>query len=120
MNQQNEEELKSIELDITVAQGKVRKADLLEKLYKDPAFKELIAEGFLKDYAVRIVHLKAHPNANEVVRASCDVKIDAIGALNSYFQAIFVEGQAADIALGQAEQAREEIEAEDALENEEN
>lgn len=115
MSEQDTQEMQEIELSIEAAKRKIELADKLERLYQNRDFQDLIAKGFLKDYAVKMVHLRAHPNADERVVKRCDSKIDAIGILNGWFQAIFTEGHEADIAMGQAEASREEFLAEEAV-----
>lgn len=117
MSNQNAEDMKAIEITIEHATKKVKMAEQLERLHENKDFMALIVDGYLKDYAVRMVNLKATVlNPDDVLRIN--LKIDAIGGLYAYFQAIFAEGEHAALSMEQAEEAREEILAEDSAESE--
>lgn len=106
-------ELNEIELSIEQAEKKVKLAEQLERLFENEDFKALIDEGFMKEYALRMVKLRAHPAMQEDRdQRIINEKIEAVGTLNQYFQAIFAEGRHAEGALEQAVEARNEIEKE--------
>lgn len=52
------EELHAIELSIEQAQEFVKKMEAIERLKQNPDFKEIFLDGYLKEYAVSLVHRK--------------------------------------------------------------
>lgn len=85
----------------------------LTRLESNRDFKKLIADGYLKDEAVRLVHLKADPSMQTPDRqAAIDRDISGIGALLQYFRTVdFMAGQAIK-SIEADEATREEVLAE--------
>lgn len=103
-----------IEKNIKLAKERVDLGDSLERLRNNRDFKKVIQEGFFLDEAVRLVQLKADPAFQTMERQESIMKqIDAIGALNQYFQTIFQFAALARKAIESDQQTLEEILAED-------
>lgn len=62
----------------------------LNKLLENKLFKKVILERYMKDEAIRLVHLKSDPQwQSDERQAYIDKCISAIGGLNSYF--VFIQ-----------------------------
>lgn len=59
----------------------------IERLFSNRDFKKVILEGYFRDEAVRLVHLKVDPSMQTPqAQASINFQIDAIGGLSEYFR----------------------------------
>lgn len=84
-----DDQINAVERNIRSAKADVSKAKALEKLHNNKEFKELILEGYLKENAIRLVHLKADPSMQTAEgQASVLRQMDSIGELMGYFQVI--------------------------------
>jgi len=108
-----EELLAEIDLNIQEAKKVVEVGDSLERLRNNRDFKKVIQEGYFRDEAVRLVHLKSDPNFQTPERQqSILLQIDAIGSLDQYFRTLIHTAELAKKAVDAGEEAREEILAE--------
>lgn len=108
-----EQQIAEIDQQIKDARPQKELGEALERLRHNPDFKKLVIEGYLKNEAVRLVHLKADPNmAAGQHQAAIMRDIDSIGALASYFATIDMLGRRATASIEDAEKAREEVLAE--------
>lgn len=85
----------------------------LEKLRSNREFKKVILDGYFKDEAIRLVHLKSDPSMQTPEKQDAIIRsIDAIGSLVSYFRVVeqFASIAAKDIELNEVtiQEAREE------------
>lgn len=109
----SQQDIEAIELNIKSARELVEMGKCLARLEKNRDFKKLILTRYLKDEAVRLVHLKAAPNAqNEKIQAAIVRDIDSIGALEGFFNSIFHEAQRAAEAIAESEDELEIARAE--------
>ncbi len=111
-----ENDLQQIEITIKQAKKKVAKADALARLRENADFKAVVDEGYFRDESVRLVLLKGHPNVAQRpdMAASVENDIAAIGTFYQYLVSINAEGNQALQGIQNAQEAREEILAEDA------
>lgn len=87
----------------------------LERLRNNRDFKEIISKGYMKDEAVRLVHLKAAPQmCTPELQASIIKQIDAIGALDSFFNNMRHQALLAAKAIEADEETLEELRSEEA------
>ena len=109
----NQTELNQVERDIKAYKAQSDLGNALEKLKSNRDFQKLVMDGYLKDEAVRLVHLKADPNMQEAdQQAGIDRDLMSIAVLGQYFVTV---GQRAAIAgkqLTDAEELRTELLAE--------
>lgn len=109
-----QEVLQALELNIKQAKKIVELADSLERLSNNRDFKKIIQEGYFEQEAIRLVHLKADVNFQTPERqASIIQQIDAIGALNKYFETVFYRANQARKAIEADEETRDELFAEE-------
>lgn len=110
----SESELESLEISIDQAKKAIEKRNKLRTLIKDHNFTAIIDDGYFKDEAVRLVHLRADYNFKTPEAQEDNLKqIEAIGIFKAYLHTVFQQGQAAENALENHEQTREEILSED-------
>lgn len=77
----SDSQVRDIERAIASDKVKAEAGKALERLRRNPDFKSLIVQGYLKDEAVRLVHAKADPQFDSPTRqAAIDRDINAIGA----------------------------------------
>lgn len=110
MNTQKSEDIIEMEKLISQAQPAIDLYASLERLKLNPDFKNIIGQHYLKDEAVRLVHLKADPNVQTPnAQEGIDKMISAIGFLNAFFNTISNEGRRALRQKSDAENALVEI-----------
>jgi|TARA_B110000914_G_scaffold187462_1_gene171957 hypothetical protein len=106
----NDTTVEEIQVDIDEAKATIEMMDSLNRLGKNKDFEKIINDGYFKEEAYRLVHLKAAPAMQAPERQEALLKaIDAIGALQQHFHMIYVMGQQAQDALQQADIALEEM-----------
>ena len=109
----NTEKVQEIEESLKHAKAILELGTALERLRSSRDFKKVITEGYLEQECVRLVHLKADPNMQSIDKQASIVKqMDAIGALNQYFQAVFSKAAQAEKAIVSDEDERELLLAE--------
>lgn len=110
----NTQAIQDIELNIKQAQLLVDTGNALERLRSNRDFKMIISEGYFKEEAVRLVHLKGDPSMQTVEYQESIIKqMDAISALNQYFNTVFHRASLAEKAIEADEETRDEMIAED-------
>jgi len=91
---------KEIEINIEEAKGFINLAGQLDSLFLNPDFKAIMLEGFFKDEAVRLVHLKGDPSMQSAEKqASILREMDGIGTLKGYFSVIYHKAMMAQNAI---------------------
>lgn len=107
--------IQEIELNIKQAQELVNLNTSLQRLRNNRDFKKVFLDGFFKDEAVRLVHLKADPSMQSPEYQAAILKqMDGIGAIRGYFDMIEHQGQMAAQAIEADEEALEELRQEEA------
>ena len=97
-------QVQEIQIDITEAQNKMKDADALDRLHKNPDFKKIILEGYFQQQAAGLVAMRAHPAMQaETQQANLLRSIDAVGELQQFFSGIFQQGNTAKEAITQSE-----------------
>ena len=111
----NTQVIQDIELNIKQAKVLVDTGNALERLRNNRDFKEIINKGYFEQEAIRLVHLKGDPSMQTAEYQDSIIKqMDAIGALNQYFNTVFHRASLAEKAIASDEEARDELLAEDA------
>ena len=81
--------VQQIEKNIEKAKTAIELDKALERLESNRDFKLVVAEGYLKDEAVRLVHLKADPAMQTAERQATILQsINAVGGLLQYFHTV--------------------------------
>lgn len=110
----NTQVIQDIELNIKQAQVLVDTGNALERLRNNRDFKMIISTGYFEQEAVRLVHLKGDPSMQTPEFQESIIKqIDAIAALNQYFQTVFHRAALAEKAIISDEEMRDELLIED-------
>lgn len=106
--------VQAIEENIRQAKLIVGTGDSLERLRQNRDFKAVILDGYFKQEAIRLVHLKADPAMQSPdMQKSIVAQMDAIGSLNQYFTAVYQQASIARKAIASDEETRDEILAEE-------
>ena len=105
-------DLEEVEIQIEVANKIRAMRDSYVKLSRNKNFKDIIEIGYFKEEAARLVMAKSAP-LDENQQRVIDGMIIGVGALNNYFNMIMRRGAEMDNAIGEHEQTRQEILAEE-------
>lgn len=109
MDQQFEE----IEVNIREAKKMVDLGNALQRLEKNRDFKRVFAEGYLREEAVRLVHLRGDPNMQtDEMRKSIDQQLDGINGLLHYCNKTRHQAYLAEKAIEDNEGLLDELRAE--------
>jgi hypothetical protein len=108
-----QDSIHEIELNIQEARAMVALGKSLETLHNNSDFKKVIVDGFIRDEAIRLVHLKADPSMQSKESQETIVQqMDAIGGLLKYFSIIEHKAYLAEKAIESDQQTIAEILAE--------
>jgi len=114
-------EIEQIEISMEQAKKKIADCHALERLESNADFKALFSEGYLKDYAVRLVGLKASMHMQDPKQQHLiEGQLNAIGHLSQYMLFIKQEGRVAEESLEADSAEREALLKEEAEAAEEN
>jgi hypothetical protein len=106
----NEQQLASLDRQEKHAKKRVELGNALERLRSNRDFNKLIVDGYLRDEAVRLVHLKASSDMQSPAQqAAINRDIDGIGALNEFFSNTAILARMAVKELSDVEQTRTDI-----------
>ena len=114
---QQDIDTRTIEVTIEQLEEAIAMQDALEQLEQNVFYKKVIAEGYLKDNAVRLVHLKGASAMSDKSHQEGIIKqLDGIGSLSEHLRAIVNMGNIARKRLDEYSQELSQEELEDALE----
>lgn len=84
-------------------QHKIDLADALKRLFDNKDFKLVIQEDFLKEYVLQLVQMNSTQSAflNPDFKKYIESRINAVGVLQTYFQAVIAEGESAKNTLNE-------------------
>ena len=103
-------ELEQIELSMEQAQKKISDYEALERLENNADFKSLFSEGYLRDYAIRLVGLKASVRMQDDKNQKfMDGQLGAIGHLGQYMLFVKQEGRVAKESMEIDSEEREAL-----------
>jgi hypothetical protein len=105
-------EIEQVEIQIEMANKLRKMRDNCVKLTASETFKDVITEGYFKEEAARLVMAKSSGlNADQL--KLIDNMQYGIGALANFIESVMRRGAEMDQAIGEHEQTREEILAEE-------
>lgn len=99
--------INEIEESIKHSKKQLEFSKCLERLYANRDFNTLIVEGYLKDEAVRLVHLKADPSITN--QESVDADIMAIASFAQYLRTVNHRGDMAQKSIETSEAVLDEL-----------
>ena len=106
-------QIEQVELSIDSAKDAIAGMDAMLRLTKNKDYIRVIDEGYLREEAIRLCHLRADYNfRSDEDQDSLMKAIDAIGQFRQYAASIIQMGRAAENALKADEQTHEELLAE--------
>ena len=106
-------DLEEVEIQIEMANKMRNLRDNAVRLMESPLFKEVIEEGYFIEEAARLVMAKSS-NLNEEQMRNIDGMIIGVGALANFLNMVMYRGKEMDEAIGEHEETRQEILAEEA------
>ena len=103
-------QLEALDRDIAANKRLIEMAQSLDRLESNPDFKKIIADNYLRDEAVRLVHLKGETTMqNDKSQRTITLDIDAIGSFAQFLSTIRKAGRNAQGSLASDEATRIEI-----------
>ena len=105
-------ELEQVEIQIEMANKLRKMRDNCVKLTASKTWKDIIDDGYFKEEAARLVMAKSAALNPEQMKL-IDNMIFGIGALANYIESVMRRGAEMDQAIGEHEETREEILAEE-------
>jgi len=105
-------DLEQVEIQIDMAQKLRKMRDNCVKLTDSEPWKDIIGEGYFKEEAARLVMAKSSHLTPEQMQLIDNMQY-GIGALANYIESVMRRGAEMDQAIGEHEETREEILAEE-------
>lgn len=104
------QQIEAIEKSIARAKVDIEIGQALERLKRNQDFKKIVLDGYFRDEAIRLVHLKSDPNmTSPEAQRSIVSQMDAIGTLSSYFNTAMQRAALALKTLTADEEMRDEL-----------
>lgn len=105
-----QDDIKELEASIQRAKALVELGSSLERLSLNRDFKAIVLEGYFKQEAIRLVHLRSDPSMQTLERQADIVKqMDAIAGFSQYLLVIQQQAYMAKRSVASDEQSMEEI-----------
>lgn len=109
--------IQQLESAVKRANDTIAQHAALERLLENKDFKTIIADGYFRNEAIRLVQTKADPDMQTPERQASIIKdIDAIGSLVNYLRALDWQHQQAEKEKADAESLLESLREEGAEE----
>ena len=105
-------DLEQVEIQIDMAYKLRKMRDNCVKLTASETWKDIITEGYFKEEAARLVMAKSSNLTPEQMQLIDNMQY-GIGALANYIESVMRRGAEMDQAIGEHEETREEILAEE-------
>lgn len=106
----NENQIAQLDRSIAESNRLIELSKVLERLESNRDFKKIVQEMYLKDEAVRLVHLKADPNMQYADKQAKIVRdIDAIGSFAMFLSDIHIRARMAHKTVADDEDTRSEL-----------
>ena len=105
-------EIEQVEIQIEMANKLRKMRDNCVKLTNSESFKDVITEGYFKEEAARLVMAKSSNLTADQMKLIDNMQY-GIGALANYIESVMRRGAEMDQAIGEHEETREEILAEE-------
>tara|TARA_R110002051_G_C8665885_1_gene489692 strand:- start:283 stop:615 length:333 start_codon:yes stop_codon:yes gene_type:complete len=105
-------EIEQVEIQIEMAQKLRKMRDNCVKLTASEPWKDIIGEGYFKEEAARLVMAKSSHLTPEQMQLIDNMQY-GVGALANYIESVMRRGAEMDQAIGEHEETRDEILAEE-------
>jgi valyl-tRNA synthetase len=105
-------EIEQVEIQIEMAQRLRKMRDTCVKLTESEPFKDVITEGYFKEEAARLVMAKSSGLTADQLKLIDNMQY-GIGALANFIESVMRRGAEMDQAIGEHEETRDEILAEE-------
>lgn len=104
----NGDTIHDLEISIEHARGLVARGHKVRELISNPAFKEIVDDGYLLQEAARMAHLVGDPSLSANVRDAVLRDLSGPGAFKRYIQTILQQAEMARLELEHAQLALSE------------
>lgn len=102
--------IKEIEDNIKEARKTVELGHSLERLFNNRDFKKIVLEGYFRDEAIRLVHLKGDPAVQSAESQAAIIRsMEAISELSNYFRNVRHQVMLAEKSIQSDEAMIEEL-----------
>lgn len=102
--------VQSLEQNILQSKALVEMGQALERLQFNKDFKKVVVDGYFREEAIRLVHLKASPHTQSAdMQRSIVNQIDAIGAVSDYFGTVLFKARQGERAIAADQETIEEL-----------
>jgi hypothetical protein len=103
-------ELQQVSREIESYQSQIALGELLDRLSSNKDFKTLILDDYLRENAIRLVHLKSHPGQQTAEKQAAIMRqMDGIGALEDFLRGIRQQHRIAVDSLASAQEYRAQL-----------
>ena len=93
-----------LDVSIEAAKAKIKVKDDMLKLQRNPLFKRVVMEGYLKDYVLGLVMFKASPPAaGEQAQERINAELNGASRFNNFMKMGINEGLRAEVDLADHE-----------------
>jgi hypothetical protein len=110
----NRHEIEAVEREIAQAKATIEFGKAVERLKTNSEFKKVVLDGYFRDEAVRLVHLKGDPAMQTMEKQdSVIAAIDAIAGFSGFLNTALAMARMAEKALESNEEVLTELQAEE-------
>lgn len=109
----SQSDIREVEVTIEQARKQIKLGEALQRLMNNQDFKDIVLEQYLREEAVRLVHLKADADMQDPRRQqNMDMGIAGIGLFRVFCDRIQSDGEAAEEALQEHLQTLDDVQSE--------
>lgn len=102
--------VQSLEQSILQSKALVEMGQALERLQASRDFKKVVLDGYFREEAIRLVHLKGNPHTQTAeMQRSIVNQIDAIGAVSDYFTTVLFKARQGERSIAADQETVEEL-----------
>jgi len=102
-------EIQEVQVTVQELQDKIDRADLLEQLHKNRAFKKIILDMYFKDRALELVKGTCQSSISETSTKIHNNALIGISSLQGFFNSIYIEANTAAASLDEHNALLDEV-----------
>ena len=110
----SQDQIQEIEVSLADARAEVERGRAVDRLWAHPDFKKIFIEGYFRDEAARLAMLSSDPGLRPEMREAILREMNGVGAVRRFLLSIQRMAQTAAHHVSEAEEALDELRAEDA------
>ena len=102
--------VRSLEQNMLQSKALVEMGNALERLQNNKDFKKVVLDGYFREEAIRLVHLKGSPHTQSPdMQRSIVTQIDAIAAVADFFSTVLFKARQGERSLADDQETIEEL-----------